>query len=439
MKFTKILCLVLALLMLAGCGVQPDPTVQTTAPTAEQPTTPATEPTSFQDLLLITEPYSEPQSDAEILAYRRDLVEAEMRMITSMYWTPKEDIVYNLSLDTNGGHSTEAVTLKAGVIYQGMPYTHGGGSGFAFLAYATEQDHRGVYTLDPINGALMSGQTGTARIGNDCADSVWWGWSRVSTSITFDTTKYMTEQYGNVVKVGDYQCDAIIYDSTTTKVIEDNGEDRMLACYAQLQKGDGIVHYTNGGDGHAVMVSDVHVVMDGDKIDPNNSYVTVLDQNYYDTAYYDEYIGETVHRLCGVDSKWTFEHLLQKGYLPITCKELIDPSPLPAETVEDSQTEHSFESLLTGTITTSFPISTVTITITDAEGKTVQQCTAYQKQKTDRYKFNMNTFTSATERMLMNGSVNPSELTAGQYRCVVTTQISTGRTMTARDFTFTVS
>ena len=433
MKLTKYLCLFLSILLLAGCGKQPDPTAQTTAPT-EQPTTTATEPTTFRDTLLNTEPYSEPQDPAERLAYRRDLVEAEMRRITSMYWTPAEDFSY-----IHDRKSNEKVVRKAGVIYQGIPYSHGGGSGFAFVSFATEQDDRGVYTLEGLDGSLMSGQIETARVGNDCADAVFWSWSRVATSITFTKTKEMTEASGNIIKVGDYKCDVPIYASHTKDVVAKNGADRMMACYAQMQKGDGMVRYTNSSMGHAVMVVDVHVVKNGDKIDRHKSYVTILEQNYYDTEYYDEHIGENVHRLCGVDVQWSFDYLLDIGYLPITCKELVDPAPMSAETMEDSIKKHSLDTILSGTLKSNYIFSSVTITIKDAEGKTVQECTGFPRQNDDRYAYKMSLFRIPAEQKLMYGSCDPEALAPGQYRCIVTAQVSTGRTFTVRDFNFTVS
>ena len=64
------LALLLSLLLLTGCAAPPTATVDTAA---------ATEPTTFQDTLLRTEPYTEPETDKERLAYRREVVVAEMR------------------------------------------------------------------------------------------------------------------------------------------------------------------------------------------------------------------------------------------------------------------------------------------------------------------------------------------------------------------------
>lgn len=417
MKITKLCCILLALLLLTGCGAD----------------TSATEPTTFQDTLISTQPYTEPETDAERLAYRRDVVEAEMRRMMSMFWTPAEDITYT--------HNNITHTLVAGRIYRGMPYAHGSGSGHGFLTYATAQDEHGVYTISGLNGRSLTGEPATARISNDCADAVYWAWSKVSTSIRFRYTNRMTDSYG-CVKVGDYVCDRASYNSSTKQVIQENGADKMRKCYAQLQKGDALVMYTNTAGGHAVMVADVHVEYKGRLVDGENSYVIILEQISSNLSaqnkYFDEELGQEVYLACGVDTKWSFNTLLYKGYLPITCKELIDPAPLAEEMVADSVKEYSADTLHIGTITASYPISSLTMTITDAQGKVVQKATCYAGESDNRYMFRMSQFNSPIERPVMQGAYDPDALTAGSYHCTLTCQIATGRTFTVRSYDFTI-
>ena len=405
-------------LLLAGCAADPGS---------------ATRPTTFQDTLLSTQPYTEPETDAERLAYRREVVVAEMRRMMSMLWTPAEDITYT--------HNGITHTLAAGRIYRGMPYSHGSGSGHGFLTYATAQDEHGVYTISGLNGRSLTGETGTARISNDCADAVYWAWSKISTSIRFNYTNRMTDSYG-CVKVGDYVCNRASYNSSTKQVIQENGADKMRKCYAQLQKGDALVLYTNTAGGHAVMVADVHVEYAGRLIDSDKSYVIILEQISSnlsaENTYFDEALGQDVYMACGVDTKWSFTTLLYKGYLPITCKELIDPAPLAEETVADSVTEYSFDTLHKGTITASYPISSLTMTITDAQGKTVQKATCYAGESNNRYLFRMSQFNSPIEKLVMQGAYDPDALTTGSYHCTLTCQIATGRTFTVRDYDFVI-
>jgi len=419
---TRLICAALALLMLfSGCTAQSvEPSVPTTLPTA-----PVTE---------TIPPATESSANAQILAQRRDAVEAEMRHMMSMFWTPQEDIVYDLG----GG---KFITLVAGRIYRGMPYTHASGSGHGFLTYATGQDERGVYTISGLTGTSMSGDAAASRIGNNCADAVFWAWSTVCTSVRFIYTGQMTRAYG-CQKVGDYTYTLSRYTSSTKPVTQKNGEQRMFQCYAQMQKGDAMVLYTDTAGGHAVMVADVHVEMNGDQIDGQHSYVEVLEQissNLGKEAYYyDATLGEKVYLACGVDTVWSFNTLLSKGYLPVTCKELIDPAPLAEESVEDSLVEYSADTLCSGSIKASYPISHVTLIISDAAGNLVQQATCYPRESVNRYAFSVPTFLDPEEIPMIQGNWDPAQLSPGKYRCTLLCCLSTGNIHTVRDYEFTI-
>ena len=92
--------------------------------------------------------------------------------------------------------------------------------------------------------------------------------------------------------------------------------------------------------------------------------------------------------------------------------------------------------LFQGTISANRAMDAITITITDASGAVVQQCTA-RPSRANVFGFNMSQFgTDGAERL--NGSVDPSALTAGKYHCAVTARIINGDTHTVREFDFTV-
>ena len=109
----KVVCLLLICLLLSSCNHPssniPKETGITPHYEAEQPTLSATEPEDPQD----------------ILAYRRDLVEAEMRRAMSVLWTPAEDISYSLYSGSMGPEidmqivPDRVIHLKAGRIYRG--------------------------------------------------------------------------------------------------------------------------------------------------------------------------------------------------------------------------------------------------------------------------------------------------------------------------------
>ena len=433
----------MSMVLLAGCAGTAaqgtidtvDTTVATTTVEATTlPTMPALDVNAFPGTLVNTDPYTEPEGDAERLAYRRDLVEAEMRRMMTMYWTPAEDITYNFT-------DSYSVTLKAGRIYRGMPYTHAFGSEYGFLTYATAQNEQGVYTIEGLTGTSLSGNGSVCRIGNNCSGAVMQAWSCVSPTVRFEMTSRMTEAYG-CIKVGDYQCNEAMYAGSTQRILDANGQQTMFGCYALLQKGDALVCRREDGTGHTVMVVNAHVERNADNtIDGEMSYVIILEQVennlQFERNYYDEKLGQTVYKACGVDTQWSFNEVYKRLYLPVTCKELVDPTPLPEETVKDSATEFSFKTLCSGTITSNYPMSHLTMTITDARGAVVQQATCYVTMK-DRNQFRLTQFTSSIERPLLQGSFDPNELLPGQYHCRLSCTISTGRTFLLRDYDFTV-
>lgn len=425
----RLLCLLLCAILLTGCSATVEQAAQT-APTIsiytpDAPVAPTTEP-----------------EDAEaILAQRRDVVEQHMRYISSVRWTVDKTVSYTYS-----GDPSDTIELVAGRIYQGIPYTHGTGSAYSWLSYATGQNADGIYTLSGLNNETLNGTSFTtpghwARVGNDCADAVYWAWAQVSSSISFENTIHMTPAFG-CIPVGDYQWNAAaVMRSSTNEVIEANGQQRMFEAYAQLQKGDGMVRIVETGGGHAVMIVDVHVERSGDQIDGAASYVTVLEQTggneQLQNFYYDEELGENVY-LCEVnDKQWSFDLILSKGYLPITCKELIDPSPLPEPKVEDVITEPSVDNLFTSTITANYRIASVTVTVTDEQDRPVQQATCHSMEK-EFFSFNLTRFLMDAQAGVLVGQIDFSALQPGQYRCTFDCRVSTGQIVRFRDFSFSI-
>lgn len=366
-----------------------------------------------------------------VLASRRNTVEAEMREMMSVLWTPAKTFTYYIDKDS-------PITLYADRIYQGIPYTHGGGSCYSFLEFATSKSSSGVYTLSGLTPELLSYQTSTARIGNDCADAIFWAWGQVSNSISFTGTKYMTESQG-CLKVGDYTFSGVDYSGVhTAKVCEENGEQTMFACYGQMRKGDGMVMITSSGAGHAVMAVSVNVVRDADgEIDGQASYAVILEQTSTlerdQKSVYNAQVGAQVYLLEELDKKWTFDELFKKGYLPITCKELVENTATAKASVSDSISGPSLDNLFSGTLTGTHKISHVTITITDSSGKTLQQATCFNKQQ-KKNTFDINRFDTDTKSV--KGTIDISKLASGTYTCTYTCQVSTGEIFTVRQFTF---
>ena len=444
-RIQKIASLLLALLLivsLAAC--QQTPAETTTAPTettaAPTETTVApTETTAPEETTETTEPLT---AEELILQERRDIVEAYMRQQATILWRSEEDVLYTLTSNVLPEESDESkqIQIVAGRIYQGMPYGYSTGTTSILTEFATgEPDSNGIYTLSGLTWENLSGYHKSARIGNDCSSAVALAWSQIGASITAKTTEFMCQDYG-FLPVGDYE----VIPSTnepTTAVIALNGAEKMFAAYAQLQKGDALVRRATGS-GHAAMVVDVEVVYQEDgTIDFMRSYVTILEQTSTraknSTASYNhEVTGEPVYEICTVDGEWSFSYLLKKAYLPITCKELIDPSPLPEKTVTDSQTEFNKDTLLTGTLSSKWFIDAVTVTVTDSSGAAVQEAMAFPT-RAQNHDFDLQKFVT-DHPSAIRGSVDPSALASGNYHCTVVCRLTTGEEFTVRDFDFAV-
>ena len=444
-RIPKAASLLLALLLifsLAAC--QQTPAETTTAPTettaAPTETTAApTETTAPEETTEATEPLS---PEEQILAERRDIVEAYMRQQATILWRSEEDVLYTLTSNVLPEESDESkqIQIVAGRIYQGMPYGYSTGTTSILTEFATgEPDSNGIYTLSGLTWEALSGGSGNPRIGNDCSAAVVLAWSQIGASVTAKSTKSMCLDYG-FLPVGDYE----VIPSTnepTSAVIAQNGPETMYAAYAQLQKGDAVVRRATGS-GHAAMIVDVEVFYNEDgSIDPKLSYVTILEQTSTrakspTASYYHEVTGEPVYEICTVDNEWSFNYLLRKAYLPITCKELIDPSPLPEKTVTDSQTEFNKDTLLTGTLSSKWFIDAVTVTVTDSSGDTVQEAMAFPTRG-QNHDFGLQKFVT-DHPSAIRGSIDPAALTSGNYHCTVTCRLTTGEEFTVRDFDFAV-
>ena len=432
----RLVCfLLITLLLLSGCGQ--------TAPA--EPTEPPFEATAPTMAAL-----PEGATDEEILQYRRDLVEQQMRYMCTVRWTPAKTIQYSLVNKSLGlaadkqSNPEDIITLYQGVIYEGIPYTHGCGSAYAFLEYADSMNENGALVFNDLSTEDLSGYgkmepTRCCRIGNDCADQVYWAWNHISTSTTFEVTNNMTPSYG-LILVGDYTHNEERL-SYTAPICQENGYDVMMESYAQMQKGDAMVFINSKGAGHAIMNVQVHVVRNEDgTINGQESYAITLEQESGDERtqtdkYIDEATGQEIVRLQGIDRQYTFQFLYQKGYLPVTCKELIDPSPLEEVSVKDSISEHNISTIFKGTFTSNYRISHVTIRIADASGKVVQECTTFSIAN-EMKDFNLIRFISDVEKLVQKGSIDVDALASGTYTVTHTAYMSTGDQIVVRNFTY---
>ena len=390
-----------------------------------------------RDLPCIEEAGKTPE---EILMARRETAAAHMRKMGTFLWRAGEDVTYTLRNDIRPEDSDDAhrLCIRAGRLYQGIPYSFAGCADAAFLDYAGEADEQSVSPVSGLHWKVLSGNgKRTARIGNDCSSAVMQAWSRIGNSFRFTGTQYMVRDRG-YLPVGSY-VSATDENVSNRRTCQENGEQTMFEAYACLRLADALVCREKGA-GHALLAVSADVVRRGDgTIDGEASTVTYMEQSrahlMQEEKYFHPQLQEDVYITFGLDLKQTFCELFAEGYLPVTCKELIDPAPAAVPTVWDSVAEPDGSTVLEGVISSNWAIDCVTVTITGKDGNVAQQGTVYAIRDPRRYALELRQFVEE-EPERMRGRVAPEELPAGSYRCVLTCRLAAGQVFTVRDFAF---
>ena len=374
----------------------------------------------------------------EILEKRRKTAYEYMLKSTTILWRPTEEIFYTTQADVKPEEAKESVqfTLHPDRIYHGVPYSYAGGTSEAFLDYAIEQDENGVYLIDGLTWENISGGTGSSRIGNDCSSTLIHSWGQLGETFKGTTTGYLTEKYG-FLPVGDYKS---VYDKfeDTGDIVKENGEQAIYRAYSLLKFADGVVKRASNS-GHCRMVTNVNTVYlpDG-TIDGENSTMTMIEQTIgafkKETKYFDEKLGTDVYNI-GYEQTFSFAAMAKAKYIPVTCKALRDPAPIPEAVITDSESEFNKDTLLKGTLSCNWMMDCVTMEIT-SNGEAIQTATAYVRRKSVQYmEFDMQEFVTVNPA-LVKGKIAPDELPSGEYHCKVTVRLVTGENIVVRDFDF---
>ena len=373
-----------------------------------------------------------------VLAQRRDEAESYMRSMLTVLWSPQEDILYTLDNKASPQESspTTQMLLRADRLYRGMPYSYAGSTLAAFLEYAGEPDSQNIYTISDLPWIALSRNSELARVGLDGSSSLMVAWARVARSFTFANSSEMTPENG-YLHVGDYEAPS---DNSkgSDQICQKNGPDVMYAAYAQLLKADGL--FTSASSGaHTMMVVETHVVKDkAGVIDPEQSYVITLEQSKYpfqnEEYTYDEHLGCDVYTISSIDKQHTFKDLFNGGYLPITCKELIDPTPLPEADVSDTNPATKYEVFYNGYVQSNYHIDTITTTITDRNGNVIQEA-ALRATRYDKHVVAVNRYEKDPAGRI-RGELDFSALDDDCFHCTTVCRLINGQEFIVRDFDF---
>ena len=414
----KFLCLLLAALlvatMFAACGekeVAPKETTNVSAYKSGDGYTELTDPLSWEKI------NSFPIKSADMsIDELRQLCIDFFRYAKTAQWIPDDN--WDFTHHDNGDSPDQ---LQAGVVYGGLPY----------IGLASSAIYRLFDYMDEETGVVNIKDAGEYQrmFGNQCAQGAYVGWSRVINSANYGGTPGMTKVRG-FIPVGDYtyQNMEILTGwsggyGTDEVIKEENDADTIYEAYALMKKGDGIVYYTTAG--HVVMMAtDPVVVRDSSgKIDPAQSFVTILDQTpTWKNKNNDQ--GQSYAYQANVDEKWTFMYMRQHNYLPFTYKEWLGEDPIDETVIafEHQGDTITMKQLTSSDITCNYHIYDAYVEIYDKWGSQVLKI-AKRGEGASTYKARFSTVPS--EFIEIWGSVD-SLKAGGDYTAKIYAQLGTG-------------
>ena len=352
-------CLLIAVMVFSMTGCQnkgPKPT--DTAPTTnlmEDPTGyKVTNPMKYPDYTLDDQNYT-------IMDLRLTAVQAA-RDILSINWSIAEGISYNKT----GPVSNKLFMHAADTTYAGLLYSNASTGLFQFMEYYDQETGR----------LLFPGSANQLKetLGASCADAMIWGLNTVCTSLT--GSYYPSTM---VIKNGYYPLGGITYDESlsnftfnpTDKIIEANGASVVIQAYTMVQPADMLV---STPDNHGMMaIAAPHVVTNADgSIDMAKSYIKIQDQRGgQGQGFYEQEINGEVIQFSGrTEYNFTFEKLLEKGYIPVTTAEFMGTKAYERAMVEVDSNPTTFEQLLQATIHSNYPPAVINATLIYPDGTT---------------------------------------------------------------------
>jgi len=348
---------------LPACGGGSLEGTETVAETKNESTvqTKTEEPTSFPKVLdtKISEKIAAlPIANASMsTAELRQLCLDFFKIQLSFAWTPNKSFSYERTIGNK-------VSRNVGTVYGGIPYVHSTSQSlYSFLTF-----------YDEATGVLDVASAGASphnALGNQCSGGSFWGWARISNTMKWHKTLEIVAKNG-AIPVGPYTYDLTMDNflkCNTGTICVQNGNEVMYQSYAKLQPADGLVWHDSSG-GHVSMVHSCHVEYKNGKIDPDASYVLIQEQSPGDepTTQAD---GSPMTIQQGVSNKHTFATLFKKTYIPFTLAEFLGQDPIEEGSVtlgiEADSTD--LDTIINGTMTASYAISHIKITVLDKDGK----------------------------------------------------------------------
>lgn len=296
------------------------------------------------DDVKISDCWTRDLSDSNIpeaeLALRQQVVDYMYRTCT-FRWIPTKDMSYSDSCA-----SRHAQKWKAGTIYFGPPYAH--------LALSLEAMDALVGD-DGVLDESVPAENFHYFFGSDCADSMYWAYSQISSKVTYTLTNNGICTNG-MLPVGGFD---VTSTTSTADICKANGAEKIYEAYACVRPGDALLF----APGHFRMAAEsAYVFRNADgTIDPDKSYIVTHEQGSLG------YAMEARHSSCLTNTKYTFARLFADKYIPLT----IEAFTTGADeiTVSTTNTAADKTGLASGIVSSNYRLNWVTLKITDSTGK----------------------------------------------------------------------
>lgn len=271
-------------------------------------------------------------------------MKADLRKIAVQYMYDMAKIEWTSTALIDYSFNNEKLVYHPGKKYLGMIYNDGKNG---LEAFKKALDENGTYVLDDIGW--------TTAPGNSCATSIKHAWQMISPDVEYRYSIDMMPYYKDtgVLPIGDIDWSTYDEKNTTNSILNVTDKDVIMEAYALALPADAFMRYLDKG-GHALMVTLEPVVVRDEegKIDPENSFVFLTDQNNLLNTLR-EYPSSWK-----VDNKLSFEKAYSQGWLPVTVRTLQDmEAPDPTFALDDAN------------VSSNYCMMTIRLEITDADGK----------------------------------------------------------------------
>ena len=286
----------------------------------------------------------------------RDKVVDAMYAMATVEWTTTQDLYHDC-------HCLLAVchgAYKKGQLHIGIPYNHYSTTLSRFMACFDENNlgKDWLYDMPSIEGF-------DTYFGNDCSGAVQAAWWTVSTTTDVrycENMQPIRSRFG-CIPVGEWPDEIEVLEGEDSKEVLIDAADINVwyEAFAQVRHGDAYVHIGKEGNHTRMAQEDAVVVRDENGfVDGDYSYIITVEQGA--PAVMDPYFCSWRY-----DYKYTFKNLIQGGYFPVTCIELVtgETEPVDCKLVGGMEGRGG---MTVGEIQSNYNIETVTLQIKDSQG-----------------------------------------------------------------------